>query len=188
MYDLLFNEIFFLFDFEDVIKFKWFDNGGEFIWVINQKQLIFLLFRRSGFLFWLGLMVSVYGYFSIKYLAYDLNMKFEERVDIIISWFLDKDLIDLGLLYYEYFDEEGYVYGLESDNMIFIIQKLEACIGYFLDSLEKNNLFDTVNVILISDYGMIIISNDKIIVLGDYIQKDLYKVIVMNNFIVSIIF
>lgn len=35
MYDLLFNEIFFLFDFEDVIKFKWFDNGGEFIWVIN---------------------------------------------------------------------------------------------------------------------------------------------------------
>lgn len=188
MYDLLFNEIFFLFDFEDVIKFKWFDNGGEFIWVINQKQLIFLLFRRSGFLFWLGLMVSVYGYFSIKYLVYDLNMKFEERVDIIISWFLDKDSIDLGLLYYEYFDEEGYVYGLESDNMIFIIQKLEACIGYFLDSLEKKNLFDTVNVILISDYGMIIISNDKIIVLGDYIQKDLYKVIVMNNFIVSIIF
>lgn len=43
------------------------------------------------------------------------------------------------------------------------------CIGYFLDSLEKNNLFDTVNVILISDYGMIIILNDKIIVLGDYI-------------------
>lgn len=187
MYDPVFNETFSLSDPEDVIKSKWFDDGGEPIWVTNQKQSTPSLPRRSGSLFWPGSMASVHGYLPTKYLAYDPNMKFEERVDIIISWFLDKDPIDLGLLYYEHPDEEGHVYGPESDNMTLTIQKLEACTGYLLDSLDKNNLLDTVNVILTSDHGMTTTPNDKTIVLGDYIQKDLYKVIVMNNPIVSII-
>lgn len=187
MYDPQFNETFSLTDPEDVIKSKWFDDGGEPIWVTNQKQSTPSLPRRSGSLFWPGSMASVHGYLPTKYLAYDPHMKFKERVDIIISWFLDKDPIDLGLLYYEHPDEEGHEYGPESDNMAETIQKLEACTGYLLDSLEKNNLLDTMNVILTSDHGMTTTPHNKTIILGDYIQKDLYKVIVMNNPIVSII-
>lgn len=187
MYDPQFNETFSLTDPEDVIKSKWFDDGGEPIWVTNQKQSTPSLPRRSGSLFWPGSMASVHGYLPTKYLAYDPHMKFKERVDIIISWFLDKDPIDLGLLYYEHPDEEGHEYGPESDNMAETIQKLEACTGYLLDSLEKNNLLDTMNVILTSDHGMTTTPHNKTIILEDYIQKDLYKVIVMNNPIVSII-
>lgn len=61
MYDPLFNETFSLSDPEDVIKSKWFDNGGEPIWVTNQKQSTPSLPRRSGSLFWPGSMASVHG-------------------------------------------------------------------------------------------------------------------------------
>lgn len=187
MYDPEFNETFSLESLEDVIKSKWFDNGGEPIWVTNQKQSTSSAPLRSGSLFWPGSMASVHGFLPTKYLAYNPEMTFQERVDIIISWYLDKDPINLGLLYYEHPDHEGHQFGPESDNMTKTIQKLEDLTGYLLNSLEKNKLLDKINVILTSDHGMTSTPSSETIALEDYVNKELYKVFVNNNPVVSII-
>ena len=187
MYDPVFNETFSLESLEDVIKSKWFDNGGEPIWVTNQKQSTSAAPLRSGSLFWPGSMASVHGFLPTKYLAYNPEMTFQERVDIIISWYLDKDPINLGLLYYEHPDQEGHQFGPESDNMTKTIQNLEELTGYLLNSLEKNKLLDKINVILTSDHGMTSTPKSETIALEDYVNKELYKVFVNNNPVVSII-
>ncbi|XP_061177619.1 ectonucleotide pyrophosphatase/phosphodiesterase family member 5-like [Saccostrea echinata] len=186
MYDPVLNESFSLENPEDVIKSEWFDNGGEPIWVTNQKQSTFSSPRRSGSMFWPGSMASVHGFLPTKYFPFNPLMKLEERIDIIISWFLDKDPINLGLLYYEHPDHEGHQFGPESEKMTHILEYLNNATGYLLDSLEKNNLLNKVNLILTSDHGMSSTPKNKVIVLEDHVDRDLFEVIVMNNPVVHI--
>lgn len=185
MYDPVFNESFSLEKSEDVIKSKWF--GGEPIWVTNQKQSTSSSPRRSGSMFWPGSMASVHGYLPTKYFPYNPSIKLEERIDIIISWFLDKDPINLGLLYYEHPDHEGHEFGPDSENMTAALEYLDKATGYLLHSLQEKKLLDKVNLILTSDHGMMSTPKNKLIILEDYIKGDLYEKLVMNSPIVHIL-
>jgi ectonucleotide pyrophosphatase/phosphodiesterase family protein 5 len=185
MYDPVFNESFSIENSEDMINSKWF--GGEPIWVTNQKQSTSSYPRRSGSMLWPGSTASVHGYLPTKYFPYTPSMKLEERIDIVISWFLDKDPIDLGLLYYEHPDHEGHVFGPESDNMTIELEYLDKATGYLLQRLQEKNLLEDMNLILTSDHGMTSTPKSKLIILEDYITEDLYEKIVMNSPIVHIL-
>ena len=130
---------------------KWFDNGGEPIWVSNQK---FSTARRSGSIFWPGDRASVKGFLPYRYLTYDGSMPFRTRIDKIVSWFVDKYPINLGLLYFEEPDHTGHQFGPESKEIIEKVEELDGDIGYLLQKLEENGLLDDVNLIITSDHGM----------------------------------
>lgn len=131
---------------------KWFDNGGEPIWVTNQKSSTS---RRSGSLMWPGSYAAVKGFLPYRYYApYDRTVPFRTRIDKIVSWFADEYPINLGLLYFEEPDYSGHKYGPDNENITKKIEELDADIGYLLKKLEENDILDGLNIIITSDHGM----------------------------------
>ena len=150
-FDPDFNQTFAVWNETQERQSKWFDDGGEPIWVTNQK---YSTARRSGSVFWPGDRAPVKGFLPYRHLSYDSTVPFRKRIDWIIGWFIDEYPINLGLLYYEQPDHCGHTFGPESDQMLEQLIELDGDIGYLLQQLEKNDILDDVNVIITSDHGM----------------------------------
>ncbi len=52
---------------------------------------------------------------------------------------------------------------------------INEILGYLIDSLKANNLFDDLNLIITSDHGMDTISNKTAIFLDSYIDISLFE-------------
>lgn len=52
---------------------------------------------------------------------------------------------------------------------------MNEILGYLIDQLKINDLFDDLNLILTSDHGMDTISNKTAIFLDSYIDTDLFE-------------
>lgn len=179
MFDPKYNETFHIANRTQEADSKWFDEGGEPIWVSNQK---FSTSRRSGSIFWPGDRAAVKGFLPYRYLPYDGSMPFRTRIDKIISWFVDDYPINLGLLYFEEPDSTGHNFGPESPNITEKIQELDGDIGYLLKKLEDNDLLDDMNIIITSDHGMTSTPTDEEhkINLDKYLALDSYYVDSVN--------
>lgn len=151
IFDPHFNETFHIENKTQEAESKWFDDGGEPVWVTNQK---FSTSRRSGSIFWPGDRAAVKGFLPYRHLPYDGSMSFRTRIDKIISWFVDEYPINLGLLYYEEPDRTGHEFGPDSPEIIEKIKELDGDIGYLINQLLANHLLGEMNIIITSDHGM----------------------------------
>lgn len=156
---------------------RWFDNGGEPIWVTNQRQCTQ---HRSGVLYWPGNEAPIKGILPYKHLPYDYTKPLNERIDIIISWFIDDYPINLGLLYYPEPDATGHKNGPDSPEIIAMIEELDRGMGYLFEQLEKHGLLSSMNIIVTSDHGMTSTPADKVINLDDYIDNNSYMITSSN--------
>ncbi|XP_060077807.1 bis(5'-adenosyl)-triphosphatase enpp4-like [Ylistrum balloti] len=172
MYDPVFNEVFHISNKEQVTDSKWFDNGGEPVWVTNQLQGCT---HRSGVLFWPGDGAAVKGVLPYKHELFNPDVKNESRIDKIIDWFNDEYPINLGLLYFEQPDALGHEVGPDSLEMKKMIEALDGVVGYLLEKIEENDLGD-LNVIITSDHGMSSTPETKIIDLDEYISPTSYQI------------
>ena len=173
-YDPDFNQTFSLDNENQQRESKWFDNGGEPIWVTNQKSSTS---RRSGSLMWPGSYAAVKGFLPYRYYApYDFSVPFRTRIDKIVSWFADDYPINLGLLYFEEPDYSGHKYGPESMNITKKIEELDADIGYLLEKLKEKYILDDLNIIITSDHGMTSTPTDEEhkVDLDKYLTPDTY--------------
>lgn len=73
-----------------------------------------------------------------------------------MGWFLN-DFINFVILYFYELDKMGYNFGLDFLQIIEKVKEMDGILGYILDSMQKYLLIDKVNLIVLSDYGMIII-------------------------------
>lgn len=174
MFDPTFNESFSLDNPDQQKESKWFDNGGEPIWVSNQK---YSTSRRSGSMFWPGSYAAVKGFLPYRYMPYDRTLPFRKRIDNIVSWFVDEYPINLGLLYFEEPDYSGHKYGPEADEIIQKIEELDADIGYLLQKLKSHGILDYMNIVITSDHGMTATPTDEEhkVDLDKYIASDSYE-------------
>lgn len=85
------------------------------------------------------------------YHKYNNSFPFEARVDMIISWITNGANLIFG--YFEEPDENAHAWGPESNQTKGWIQKMDNLTGYFIDKLKENNIYDKVNIILLSDHG-----------------------------------
>ncbi|ESO88927.1 hypothetical protein LOTGIDRAFT_153994 [Lottia gigantea] len=184
IYDPRFNETFSLFNSTQQYDSKWFDNGGEPIWVTNQIQSSE---HRSGSIAWPGSYAAVNGIVPTRFILtqrlYYHNpapYSFKSRIDTIIKWFREKYPINLGLLYFGEPDEQGHEHGPESQEVKDMIQLLDGTLGYLLEQLKKYGLEDEINIILTSDHGMTSAPLDKVVILDDYVDPTDYQVFGVN--------
>ena len=63
-------------------------------------------------------------------------------------------------------------YSIEMTEKLFYINEI---LGYLLDQLKINGLFDELNLIITSDHGMDTISNKTAIFLDTYIDTQLFE-------------
>lgn len=139
---------------------RWWD-GGEPIWVTNQKQGF-----KSGVCYWPGYDVPIRGFFpsfstygkgySKPFVyPYENRMPAKERIDMVINWLTAKDPPNFVALYFLDTDTAGHKLGPDSPEVVAAIQDYDVNVtGYLLDRLREVELIDKVNIILTSDHGM----------------------------------
>ncbi|XP_013782584.1 ectonucleotide pyrophosphatase/phosphodiesterase family member 5-like [Limulus polyphemus] len=163
MYDPLFNETFNIRNTES----KWWDDG-EPIWTTAKLQGV-----KVGTYFWPGSDVQLKSILPDFSLVYNKSISFKTRVDTAIDW-LSKENAELVLLYFQEPDSAGHKYGAFSSGVEKAVRVVDDTLGYILEKLNKTNLLEKVNLILVSDHGMTNITLDPshIIVLNEYINLE----------------
>lgn len=151
----------------------WFNVGAEPIWVTNQLQVFN---GRSGVIMWVGGGAPIKWVRPSRYVPYNTTIKNETKVDMLIDWFMDKDPINLGMIYFDEPDGFGHKYGPNSTQVTQMIAGLDKVVGYLLKKLEENGLLEHMNIILTSDHGFAETPSDKAINLDDHIDPTAYEI------------
>lgn len=167
MYDPQFEEWYRISDREAVENKKWY--GGEPIWNTAEKQGL-----RSGTMFWVGSEAPVQDMRPTFWKPFDGSMSYTARVDTVVKWltYADDRAVDFATLYFELVDSEGHNHGLESDSLDMAIQKADSLLGYLKENLRRENNWDNLNVIVVSDHGMVDLSAEKMIMLDSIINME----------------
>ncbi|MBU1100713.1 MAG: ectonucleotide pyrophosphatase/phosphodiesterase [Bacteroidetes bacterium] len=162
MRDLRTRKEFHLYAREEVKNPDWYK--GEAFWETTTKKGII-----SASYFWPGSEVTDASRRPTYSFKYKHNFPYENRIDTVINWLtLPEDLRPHFIAtYFHDTDSYGHQYGPNSPEIDSSIVRLDNIIGYFYRELERINMQDSVNVILVSDHGMTEIYADKIISVGE---------------------
>ncbi|CAH2019716.1 unnamed protein product [Acanthoscelides obtectus] len=106
---------------------------------------------------------------------FDDKMDFYKRVDTVISWITDrKKPANLVMFYIEQPDAYGHAVGTNAPLFKDMLRKLDNATKYLQDQLEAHHLADKVNVIQLSDHGMITITPQTFINITQYMKEGTY--------------
>ena len=141
--------------------------GGEPIWVTAEKQGV-----KSASMFWVGSAAPVAGVRPSIWKKYDHHMPFYARIDSVASWFsLPEDRRPhLVTLYFHEPDETGHNYGVRAPETKAMVESLDALFGVIISTMQTLNIYDNLNILVVSDHGMADISPDRVIRLSDYVD------------------
>jgi len=168
MYDPVFDEKYYIGQgSKPVLDGKWYE--AEPIWVTAEKQG-----QRAMTMFWPASEAEIMGVRPTEYFVYDGSVTHNDRIDQILKW-LDYTSVrrpQFISTYFSHLDDLGHNYGPNSEEVIAGIQEMDRTIGRMIDGLKSRNMFNSVNIILVSDHGMASTSSDSMIFLDDYIDME----------------
>ncbi|KAK0164258.1 hypothetical protein PV328_002905 [Microctonus aethiopoides] len=138
------------------------------IWTINEmanKE------RHSGSMMWPGGEFEYNGINATFADPLNISMTWQARADRVLSWFLDpNEPINFAILYIEEPDFHAHGLGTQHPRVNDVLMKLDNFTKYIHDKLKEKNLTD-VNVIHLSDHGMVDVKIPQIINITNYINK-----------------
>jgi predicted AlkP superfamily pyrophosphatase or phosphodiesterase len=142
---------------------RWWQNM-EPLWVSAEKQNM-----TSAAYFWPGSNVPIHDtlptYFQEKYNA---DVPYSKRINTILSYLdLTHKRPQLILTYMSGVDSAGHLFGPDSDHVGSEVTRMDDAIGLLLDGLEKRNISEHVNVVLVSDHGMTSVASERVLYLND---------------------
>ncbi|MGD8426224.1 MAG: ectonucleotide pyrophosphatase/phosphodiesterase [Balneolaceae bacterium] len=167
MYDPQWDQWYHISDRSAVQNGKWY--GGEPIWNTLEKQGI-----RTAPFFWVGSEAAIEDIHPTFWKKYDESMPFRARIDTVVKWMSkpEGEGVDFATLYFSEPDHMGHLYGPQSDSVKAAVKVADGLIGYLKEKLQKANLWDGTNIIIVSDHGMTELSGDKLIVLDHIINSE----------------
>lgn len=170
MFDPTFNETFNLSNSDP----KWWDNGNVLpVWIANQQENSL---RHSGSMMWPGAHVKIRNQTIFYSYQYNSTIPWEKRIDIVMTWLTnDTNPANCIFLYFEQPDAAGHRYGPDSKEVIKEIIRADNITGYLIKKLEEYELFEKINLIILSDHGMSKVVADHIIDMDKIINSSLYK-------------
>lgn len=151
-----------------------YDNDILPIWTLNQLAG---KGRHSGVMMWPG---GEFPYGCKKTMPtfsqkWNVNVSYEERISTAISWIThDGTPANLVMLYLEEPDLHGHAFGINSEEVRDQIKRLDKAMGYLDEQLQKHSLEHLVTVFVVSDHGMISLSQKNIIDFNSYVDKSKY--------------
>lgn len=140
--------------------------GGEPIWRTAERQG-----KRAGAFFWPGSEAAIGGSHPSHWRPYNDTFPNAARVDSVLDWLsLPKGQApSVVTLYYSDVDHAGHDFGPDTPQTDSAIARVDSMIGRLMTGLAARKLTDRVNVIVVSDHGMIATSEQRVIKLDDYI-------------------
>eukprot|EP00850_Spirogloea_muscicola_P019934 SM000202S05905 [mRNA] locus=s202:87797:92330:- [translate_table: standard] len=127
---------------------------GEPIWQTALKQGL-----KAATFFWPGSEVhkDPWACDPSYCLHYNGSVPYEERVDKVLEW-VDLPEVErpsLITLYFEEPDHSGHQFGPDDRAISAAVSRVDDMIGRLLDGLTSRDVLDDVNIILLSDHGML---------------------------------
>lgn len=99
-----------------------------------------------------------------------------EKVDQTIRWFLDdKKPVNLAFLYFGQLDAMGHKYGPNTPEVNATLQEMDRIVEYLLAELKKYQLLDKMNIIILSDHGMLEVPKENLIDFREWLKNDSYE-------------
>ena len=146
---------------------KWIQ--AEPIWVTVEKQL-----KRAMIMFWPMSDAEIEGIRPSEYYVYSDSPTNISRMEQLLKW-LDLEGTNRPTFLASYFsivDTIGHRYGPNSQEVVDSIKDVDDAIGHLLDGLDERGLMNEVNLVIVSDHGMVDTPADQIINIADYINLD----------------
>lgn len=143
--------------------------GGEPIWITAERQGV-----TAGTLFWVGSEVQWdHGISQTWRLDYDGTESFTDRVDRVVYWLAQPDNAPrLVTLYFNEPDHTGHAYGPSDDRVTQQIESVDRTLSYLVQELQRRNLYDDTNLVIVSDHGMADINTERLVYVDDVIDID----------------
>jgi len=133
---------------------------GEAFWETAERQGI-----RTASYFWPGSEISLSYRHPTYYKKYEHHQPYRQRVDSVIDWLKlpYAERPHFITAYFDAADTYGHRYGPDSPETNFAIAQLDSILGYYFDRLKEIRLFDSTDIIVVSDHGMTDVSNTRTI-------------------------
>ncbi len=123
---------------------------AEPIWITAEKQGI-----KSASYFWPESTTSINGITQTYSYPYDGTTSNETRINQILDWLQLPEAQQPKLItgYFSLIDDAGHNHGTDAQETKFAVEKVDSFIGQFMSRLDNLNI--EVNLIIVSDHGMI---------------------------------
>jgi predicted AlkP superfamily pyrophosphatase or phosphodiesterase len=163
MFDPVFNAHFALGKREEVQNSRWW--AGEPIWITAEKQGL-----KASATSWPGSEAEIEGRRPTFWKAYDDKVPDLDRVNAVLA------LLDLPAdqqpafltLYFSDVDHAGHSFSPNSPKVGEAIAKVDSALAELVKGLRARNIYQSANIIVVSDHGMAPIPPQNIIILDDY--------------------
>lgn len=143
---------------------------GEPIWNTVEKAG-----KKAGTMFWIGSEAPIQNMRPSHWKSYDGSIPNEARIDTVLKWMTrEQDPVEFGTLYFSFVDSQGHRYGPDSEEVIEAIKQADELVGYLMEKLESN---ESINLMIVSDHGMIEVSPSKKVTLDDFIDVNKIEII-----------
>ena len=142
---------------------RWY--GAEPIWVTAEKNEV-----TTATYFWVGSEAPIGGYYPTYYKNYENGINPIDKVDQVINWLElpEPERPRLICLYFNEPDYAGHVFGASSIEVNDKITESDYILGYLLRSLTKLDIYNNIDLVVVSDHGMVDVSKNKIINISNY--------------------
>ncbi|HEV7489530.1 MAG TPA: ectonucleotide pyrophosphatase/phosphodiesterase [Rhodanobacteraceae bacterium] len=152
-------------DAETIADPKWW--GGEPLWVSVEKQG-----HHAATMFWPGSDVAIEGVRPSHWLHFDATLPPDQRVDQLLDWM---DLRGSArpvfyTLYLNQVDHAGHDYGPDSAEVNQSLGETDAALARLVEGLKRRGVFESTNLVIVSDHGMTATSPERVIYLDDLIN------------------
>lgn len=134
--------------------------GGEPIWVTAEKQGV-----KAATYFWVGSEVPIDGVRPSYWKPFQQDKDYGERVEEVLRWLAlpKKERPRLVTLYFSAVDTAAHNFGVGSKEERDAITQVDGHVGDLIAGLKKQGLYDSTNIVVVSDHGMANLSDDRII-------------------------
>lgn len=137
---------------------------GMPLWVLaSQNKMV------SASMFWVGSEAPISDTYPTYYFKYNGKVTDQQRVNQTIKWLdlPEKVRPHFITLYFSITDDVGHQYGPESEQMEMAVQHIDSTIGYLVSETQKLDL--PVNIIVVSDHGMLEVDRENVIYPEEFI-------------------
>lgn len=181
IYDAEFDAVFRMSKAEEVRNGRWW--LGEPVWVTAEKQGV-----KTGTYFFPGSEAAIKGIRPALWKAYDGSISNTDRVQSVLAW------LDLPqatrprflTLYFSSVDDAGHAYGPDSEQVAAAIADVDQALALLVAGLKQRDLLHRMNLILVSDHGMVKVPQHQVIELDQLFDEKRAALVLWTPEIVSI--
>jgi predicted AlkP superfamily pyrophosphatase or phosphodiesterase len=148
--------------------------GGDPIWNTVERQG-----KVAAAMFWPGSEAVIGGRQATYWRDFDDDLPNSDRVKQLLEWLRlpEGKRPSFLTLYFSDVDNAGHSFGPDSEQVREASLKVDQSIGELVAGVAAAGLADRVNYVIVSDHGMSALSQDRMIVVDDYVDPETADII-----------